>query len=90
MRGREQRVPPAGDVATDALDGVVALAEEDAGLRLDLEILDRVALGAREERHVALHRLDVFDCLCRDGGDDAVDIGCRELEGCGRPFVELL
>ena len=63
VRRRGERVAPAGHVGAGGTDRDVLLTEEDAGLRLDLEVGHRVALGLGEAAHVGLHGLDVVDDL---------------------------
>jgi hypothetical protein len=64
------------------------MAEPHAGQCLDLDVLQCRLLVLRELADLRLRELDVGDGLRRDGGEDAVDIGAREL--LRLPVVELL
>jgi hypothetical protein len=86
----DQGIAAAGDVGSRGRDRYVLLPEEHAGLRLDLEIVQRFLLQLGEVAHPRLDRLDVLDRLPRNGRDDLFDrLGVQPELG-GRPAVELL
>jgi sulfopropanediol 3-dehydrogenase len=80
VRGRHEWVAAAGDVGTDDTDRDVLLPQQHAGLRLDLEVVDRLALLLGEETDVGLGGLDVVDDGVGHRLDDVGDLGVTELE----------
>src|SRR5262249_40081133 len=63
------------------------MAKDDAGQRLDLEVLQGRALLLREVAHLRLGELDVVKIAFGDLRYRALDLLRRELERCGRPLV---
>ena len=90
VRRGDHRVAPARHVAADRVHRDVAVAEDHAGQRLDLEVLHRLALLLREAAHLRLRELDVVEVALGDVSDRLLDLLRRELERGRRPLVELL
>ena len=57
MRGGDHRIAPARHVAADRVHRDVAVAEHDAGQRLDFEVVHALALLLREVAHLRLREL---------------------------------
>src|SRR5262249_61024697 len=90
VRDGKDRVAAAWHIAADRIDRDMAMAENDSGQGLDLEIEHGVALLLREVAHLCLSKLDVLDITRGDLRYGALDLGGREMEILRRPFVELL
>ena len=86
----DHRVAPARDVAADAADRDVAVAEDDARDRLHLHVRHRVALDPGEIADLGLGELDVLADVGGHGSDQRVDLRRRQAEALRRPAVELL
>ena len=65
VRRGDHRIAPARHVAADRIDRDVAVAEHDAGQRLDLQVLHRLLLLLREVAHLRLGELDVVEIALR-------------------------
>src|SRR5262249_48694614 len=65
-------------------------AEDDAGQRLDLQVLHGVALLLREVAHLRLREFDVVEVALADVRDGFIDLGRREAEVLRLPVVEFL
>ena len=89
VRRGDHRVAPARHVAADRIHRDVAMAEDDAGQRLDLEIAHRFFLLLGEVAHLRLGELDVVEIALGDLADRALDLLRGELEARRRPVVEL-
>ena len=85
----EQWVAATGDVAADAPDWDVLLAQMDARLDLELEILQRGFLCLSEGADIVLDFFDVGDDLFGDLRYDLLNLRGRELERGRLPFIEL-
>ena len=59
VRRGDHRITPARDVAANAFDGDVLVAEDDARQRLDLDVAQRVALDLGEVADLRLREADV-------------------------------
>ena len=90
MRRGDHRIAPAGHIAADAADRDVAMAEHDAGQRLDLDIPHRFALDFGEVADLRLREVDVVDGLRRHFRDHRGDVRVGQAEARRRPFVEAL
>lgn len=74
----------------DAVDGVILVAEDDAWLDFNLDILDARALGLGKLAHILLSSLDVLDCLRGDLRNAVLDLVVGQLEGLRGPSIEFL
>ena len=90
VRRCDHGIAAARDVAADALDGYVLVAEDDARQRLDLDVAQRVALGLREVAHLGLGEPDIRDRVLGDLRDDGGDVVVAQPEGGRGPLVEFL
>ena len=73
VRGGDHRIAPARHVAADRVHRNVAVTEDHAGQRLDLEILHGVALLLREAAHLRLREFDVVEIALGDLADRLLD-----------------
>ncbi len=89
VRGRHHRVSPAGNVAADAVDGNIFVAQDHAGNGFYFHVLKRGALLQREVADLLLREFDVVDHLHGQRAQAFGNIALGEAEGCGRPLVEL-
>ena len=78
MRGGDHRIAPARHVAADRIHRDVAVAEHDAGQRLDLEVVHGVALLLREVAHLRLRELDVLEVALAHLRDRALDFSAGD------------
>ena len=85
----DHRVTPARNVAADAADRNVAVAEDHARDRLHLHVGHRVALDLGEVADLGLGELDVLPDVGGHGSDQRVDLRRRQAEAFRRPVVEL-
>jgi hypothetical protein len=67
VRGGDHGIPSARHVATNAIDGNVFVAKNDAGKCLHLHVLKRGALHQREIPDLSLRELNVVDHTLRQG-----------------------
>ena len=84
----EHRVAPARDVAPHRLHRDMPVAEDHAGLRLDLQWQHGRKLGLREPAHVGLAERRVRDQLRVEPGDGLIDLVAAELEFGWVPVIE--
>jgi hypothetical protein len=66
VRGGDHRIAAARHVAADRVYRDVAVTENHAGQRLDLQILHRILLLLREVAHLGLRELDVVEVALGD------------------------
>ncbi|MCY1298700.1 hypothetical protein D9M70_481980 [compost metagenome] len=78
VSGGEQWILAAGDVATDAVDGNMLVAEHDARHRLNFQLRHCVELGLSKISDLILCELDVLTSLRRDAVHAGVDLRFRE------------
>ena len=71
VRRGDHRIAAARHVAADRVHRDVAVAEHDAGQRLDLDVLHRVALLLREVAHLSLGEFDVVEVALAHWRDSA-------------------
>ena len=90
VRGGDHRVAPARHVAADRIHRDMLVAEDDAGQRLDLDILHAGALRLGKAAHLRLRETDVLEIALRHLCDRLLDLGRREAETRRRPVVEFL
>ena len=90
VRGGDHRIAPARHVAADRVHRDVAVAEDDAGQRLDLQVLHGVALLLREVAHLRLRELDVVEIALGNLRNRLLDLGGRQPKILRLPVVELL
>ena len=88
--GGDHRIAPARHVAADRIHRDVAVAEDHAGQRLDLQIAHGLLLLLREVAHLRLGEFDVVEVALSHLGDRALDLGRRQFEILRLPVVELL
>jgi hypothetical protein len=74
VRRGDHRVAASGYVGADRGDRDVAVAQEHAGERLDLDVVHGGALGLREAPYLGLGEADVVERLLVDPRDDALDL----------------
>ena len=65
VRRREQGIFPAGHVTAGRTDGNVAVSEDDAGQRFDLDVAHRLALQFGEAPDLCLREADIVEILLR-------------------------
>ena len=85
----DHRELAAGDVAADRLNRNVAVAEDDAGQRLDLDIRHAGALHFGKPADLALGKADILDVAGGDLLDRRLDLGRGQKEGGRVVLVEL-
>ena len=90
VRRGDHRIAPARHVAADRVHRDMAVAEDDAGQRLDLQVLHGVLLLLREVADLGLGELDVVEVALGDLRDGLLDLGRRQAEVLRLPIVEFL
>ena len=75
VRGGDHRIAAARHVAADRIHRDVAVAEHDAGQRLDFEVVHGVALLLREVAHLRLREFDVLEVALGHLRDGFFDFG---------------
>ena len=90
VRRGDHRIAPARHVAADRVHRDVAVAEDDAGQRLDLQVLHGVLLLLREVTDLGLGEPDVVEVSLGDLRNGLLDLGRRQAEILRLPIVELL
>ena len=78
----------AGNIASDGLNGDVAMAEDNAWHRLDLDILQRVALCLREVANLFLRKSDVGELALRQFTHEVFDLVQRQAKALWRIAIE--
>ncbi len=89
VRGGDHRIAPARHVAADRIDRDMAVAEHDAGQRLDLDVEHAIALLLREVADLRLREFDVIEVALGHLRDRLLDFLRAEAEILGRPLVEF-
>ena len=89
MGGRHHRVLAARHVAADRVHRYVPVAEHHAGQGLDLDILQRVALGLREIANLLLGKEDVLAVLAWQPVQAGFDLRLAQPEVLALPAIEL-
>ncbi len=90
MRRGDHRIAPARHVAADRIHRDVAMAEHDAGQRLDLQVVHGLLLFLREIAYLRLRELDVIAIALGHFRDGLLDVLRAEPEILRRPLVEFL
>src|ERR1044071_7668773 len=90
MRRRDHRIAPAGHITSDIADRDVAMAENDAGQGLDLDIAHRFALDFGEVADLRLREADVVERLRRDFLHYRGDVAVGQAESRRRPVAKAL
>jgi hypothetical protein len=89
VRGGDQGIFAAGNVAADRVHGYVLVAENDAGKRLDLDIPERVPLDLREIAHLRLGEFDILEITIGQLRETGFDLVFFQAIAFAIPLVEL-
>jgi hypothetical protein len=90
VRRSDHRISPARDIAADAADRDVLVAEHDAGQCLDFDIAHRGALKLGKMADLRLCEFDVLDRFGRHFGNQRLNLTGTQPKARRRPFVETL